>query len=104
MTQEVVLTHHGVKGMKWGQRKQRQLDTYTRIASGHGKAHEKLRLSLNAHPIEIARGKGSVKKIAANRASVLEADKARIESGKATLRDKLDRAMNTSVIDLARGQ
>ncbi len=96
--------HFGVKGMKWGVRKQKQLDSYKRIASGKGKTLETLRLRANVNIIELARNKGSVKRIAAGRAAVLEAQKKRFETGTTTKRDKIDRAMNTPIIDLVRGR
>lgn len=96
--------HVGVKGMHWGVRKQKQLDTLNRISSGKGKTLETLRFKANVSMIELAANKGDFKKIASGRAAILSAQKNRIESGNATKMDKLDRALNTSIIDLARGR
>lgn len=98
------LVHHGVLGMKWGHRKQKELDRANRIASGTASTIEKARFRMNVSLADLAKNKGSIKRIAAGRAFVLQAQKDRIESGNATKRDKLDRALNTSLIDLARGR
>lgn len=98
------LKHQGVKGMKWGHHKQKQLDRYTRIASGNANFGDKVSTTMSVSVIDLLRNKGSVKKIAAGRAFALQMQKQRIESGNATTRDKLDRALNTSIVDLARGR
>jgi len=100
---EEFLAHYGVKGMKWGVRKQNQLDNYTRVADGKASVTQRLNVYASMSLLEIAVAGGG-KKAAANRAAGLAAQKARIESGKSTVFDKMDRAMNTSVIDLARGR
>ncbi len=94
------ITHHGVKGMKWGHHKQKELDSLNRIAAGRGKVLETLRFKGNLSLIELAANKGDYKLIAAGRAAILEAQKNRIESGNATAADRMDRALNTPVIDL----
>ena len=103
--ESLVLAHHGVLGMKWGQHKQRQLDFHKKIASGGGSKFEKLNYKLNVATIpELAKHKGDITKIAAERAAKLEEQKQRIESGNATRRDKLDRALNTPLNQLVRGK
>lgn len=101
---EEALAHFGVKGMKWGVRKQKQLDHFNRIAAGKGSIGDTLKLSASATIPELIANKGSLKRIAAGRALVLEAQKKRIQSGKATKLDVMDRALNTPVIDLIRGR
>lgn len=99
------LAHHGVKGMKWGLSKQRELDYHNKIASGQGSRLQNAHYRANIATLpELMKHKGDITKIAAERASALQAQKDRIESGNATKRDKLDRALNTSVVDLARGR
>ena len=98
------LMHHGVKGMKWGVHKQRKLERYNRIANGEGTARDHLHLARTVSPLEIALNKGSIKNLAANRAKLLQAQKDRVESGNATSRDKLDRALNTPLHHLVRGK
>jgi len=103
--ESLVLEHHGVKGMKWGQHKQKQLDYHTKIASGKGSRIANARYALQVATIpELVKHNGDIKKIAAARASTLQAQKDRILSGNATKRDRIDRALNTPLYDLVRGK
>ncbi len=101
------LTHFGVKGMKWGVRKQRQLDTANRVATGKASTFEKVRFTLNTPVHELIRNGANVKKIAKGKAFLLQGQKDRFESGTSTKRDKVDLALsklNTSLLDVARGR
>jgi len=103
--ESLFLEHHGVMGMKWGQHKQKQLDYHNKIASGQGSRLANLNYKVNVATIpELIKHNGDIKKIAANRAAKLQAQKDRIESGNATTRDKLDRALNTPIHHLVRGK
>lgn len=97
------LKHHGVKGMKWGVRKQKELDSFERVASGKAKTLERLRVAGSFSAVELAAA-GGLRGAAASRAAGLRAQRERIESGKSTVLDKMDRALNTSVLDLTRGR
>jgi len=99
MTEDAV-RHFGVKGMKWGVRKQKELDSLNRIAAGKGKTAETILLVANTGLPELLARKGSPRKIAAGRAAILQAQKKRIESGDSTKLDRINRALNTSLIDL----
>lgn len=102
-TPEEVLAHHGTKGMKWGVRKEKQLQAYSAVARGEATARQTLKVYANT-PLYMHALPGGRKRFATNVAADLQAQKTRIELGKATIRDKLDRALNTSMIDLARGR
>lgn len=116
MSYEEYLEHYGVKGMKWGKRSgglrerakgshndslQRRITTNKEIAEGRGQSRDYRRRALH-NPIgaglPIVAGN---KKLAARRVKALEARQARVNSGKATLKDKGDFLFNTSVLDLA---
>jgi hypothetical protein len=90
--------------MKWGVRKQRQLDAANRVASGNASTLQKVRFGASATTKELVTSGGSLKKIARARANTLEAQKKRIEQGKATTLDMLDRFGNTPILDLVRGR
>lgn len=99
------LVHHGTKGMKWGQHKQKELDYHNKIASGKGSRLDKLNYKLNIATMpELAKHKGDITKIAAERAAALNEQKMRIESGNANKLDKLDRALNAPLYNLVRGK
>lgn len=104
INREAALAHFGVKGMKWGVRKQKNLERVQRIAAGKASIADTLRFSANVTIPELVRNKGSLKKAAAGRAAILSAQKKRIQSGNHTKLDVLDRAINTPVIDLIRGR
>lgn len=98
------LKHFGVKGMKWGVRKQRELDRANRVAGGTASKGEKIGLLLNTSLGELAVNKGSLRRVAKGKAFILQAQKERIESGKVTVGDRIDRIMNDSYLNLVRGR
>jgi hypothetical protein len=98
------LAHFGVKGMKWGVRKQRELEGNQRIASGKATRLQRTAFRLNTPILELLANKGDIQKIAKGKAFMLQAQKERIESGNATGADRVDRALNTPIIDLIRGR
>lgn len=98
------IVHFGVRGMHWGVRKQKELDKLNRIASGHAKFSESVGFSLSLPLHKVLASSAGKRRIAAGRAAILQAQKDRIQSGNATTSDRLDRALNTSILDLARGR
>ena len=109
------LEHYGVKGMKWGRRKgslssrvkQVGIEKKTnaigqreRVLSGKSSLGDKVSVAATLNVPNILRNKGIKNAIAKD----LAQDKAtlsRLESGKATFRDKAYATMNVSVLDLA---
>lgn len=103
---EEALAHFGVKGMKWGVRNLQERGAAKRdariesfktvnqaIASGTHKNQKSAELAtlLNASPLELAKHKGSAKKIAAGRAFSAELMQKKIESGTAKRADRQGR-------------
>lgn len=109
------LEHYGVKGMKWGRRKgslssrvkeagiekkTQAIGQRERVLSGKSSLGDKVAAASTLSIPSILRNKGVKNSIAKD----LARDKAtlsRLQSGKATFADKLDTAMNVSVLDLA---
>lgn len=98
---EDFLAHYGVKGMQWGRRKQKQLALNQRVASGKGSKLDKVKVGLNTSAYQRLKA-GSLAGVAAKKAGSLEAQKARVDAGKTTVRDKIDLMANTSMLDLLR--
>lgn len=96
------LTHFGVKGMKWGKHKVNQLASLERISVGEGRIGEVIKLSMVASISELRRNDHNLRRVAAGRATVLKAQKARFESGNTTLADKFDVIFNTPISNLFR--
>lgn len=83
------LAHFGVKGMKWGTRRQKRLDRVSRVASGKGSFTDKVRVfSTETSPASFAYN-GGLKGAAASRKRELAARKKRIQAGKASVADFL---------------
>lgn len=104
MTFDEVMAHHGVKGMKWGQHKQGQLEKMHKIASGDSRAIDTVHFMMNVPLTELAAHGNNIRAVAAGRAVILQAQKDRIQAGKATRADKIDRWMNTPITDLIKGR
>ena len=86
---EDFLEHYGVKGMKWGTRRQNRLSRAQRVGSGKGSTKDKLGFALtDTSSIAIAR-RGGLQGAAKARASELKGRKARIQKGKGNVRDFL---------------
>lgn len=81
--------HHGVKGQKWGVRKQQRLERTQRVAEGTGSFTDKRKVLGNQSAIGLIRGKG-LKGAAKNQTIALEALKKRTLEGNATTRDMLN--------------
>lgn len=66
------LAHYGVKGMKWGQRKQSQADTLRRVGSGNSSTADKVRAVGGMSTLDVMRGGGNVKKAATKKADRIQ--------------------------------
>lgn len=100
------LAHHGVKGMHWGVRKQRNLDRFSRAASSNATRGDKVKALLGTHgltDLELIRAKGSIAKASQRRVDGLLAQKQRVDEGKTTVRNKLDLYGNLTLRELVKG-
>ena len=66
------LAHYGVKGMKWGVRKQSQADSLRRVSTGSASTKDKIRSVGGMSTLDVARGGGSIKRAAAKKADRIE--------------------------------
>ncbi len=81
------LKHYGVKGMKWGTRRQKRLSRAQRVGSGKGSFGDKAKFALlDSSTVSLAR-RGGLQGAAKARASELKGRKARIQKGKGNVRD-----------------
>lgn len=98
------LSHHGVKGMKWGVRKARTGDlnaiasVHERVTAGKGSLADKV-VSLGDSSI-VGLARFGRKKEAARRAAVHRAEIERLATGKATVRDILRAYGSANVFNL----
>ena len=92
------IVHYGVKGMKWGVRRQRRLDQIKRVGAGKGSRVDRAKVrafELSPNNIAINGLRGAAKNKAAN----MEARKARIQNGQATVKDLLNHIGGDRVFD-----
>ncbi len=82
------LTHAGVKGMKWGVRRQRRANTHVNVGKGKGTKSERLRSAATVSPLDLARGKG-FKGAARIRGKRQTERNARVAAGEASVKDKI---------------
>jgi hypothetical protein len=52
------LDHHGVRGQKWGIRKQRRAENFVKVGKGMGRPGERIRSATNVGPIDLVKGRG----------------------------------------------
>lgn len=83
------LQHYGVPGMKWGKRREGRIQLNQRVASGKGSTLDKFRVQQTQVSPNSIRKSGNLQKAAGNKVKELKARKARIQKGKATIRDVL---------------
>lgn len=89
MTRDEALAHFGVKGMKWGVRRQSRLDRVSRVANGTASKLDKARVAYTDVSVaSLTRNKG-LRGAAASRQRELEGRKQRILKGEATTKDLL---------------
>jgi hypothetical protein len=82
------LEHYGVKGQRWGVRRDRRANTLKKVGSGKGSGTEKLRAYTTVSPLDVARGRG-FKGAAKLRGERQLSRNARIRKGEASVRDIL---------------
>lgn len=82
------LEHHGVKGQKWGVRRQRRANLLNKVGAGKGTPTEKLRAAAQVSVLDVARGRG-FKGAARVRGARQTARNDRIKKGEGTVRDGL---------------
>lgn len=108
------LEHYGVKGMKWGRRKgslssrarqvgvekkTKGIESRERVLSGKSSIRDKIAAGSTLSAAKVLRNKG-VKNAIAKDLARDKATRSRLQSGQATTRDKLQVAMNVSILDL----
>jgi hypothetical protein len=81
--------HQGVKGMRWGVRRQRRVNTLLKVGSGKGTLGEKARAAWQVSTLDFIRGHGSLKKAANIRGTRQKLRNDRINKGEASVRDKI---------------
>jgi hypothetical protein len=97
-----VLEHHGVKGMKWGVRRENRLALARRVASGNSSGFERTRFALGqVSAVSVSNAGGDIRKAAAGKANELEARKARIQRGEGTVKDLIALHGGDKVVDLS---
>ncbi len=86
-----VIEHFGVKGMKWGVRQQERLVRARRVASGKGDAFDRLAVRSTNSLISNLRNPHDTQKLAARNVISLQARKKRMNAGKTTTADMLEK-------------
>lgn len=100
------LTHYGVKGMKWGVRKQRtgrlnvRASRLERVASGKGSVRDKATTIAGTTVYGAVKSRGSLKKDAARRAENLRGQERRLATGKTKTTDLLKAYGSTTIVGL----
>ena len=115
LTYDDYLAHYGVKGMKWGRRKgslssrarqvgvekkTKGIESRERVLSGKSSFGDKVAAGSTLSAAKVLKNKGIKNAIASDLARD-KATRSRLQSGKATTRDKIEVAMNVSILDLA---
>lgn len=86
------LVHYGVKGMKWGVRREERLQRASRVAGGTASRGEKLREFNRTSGLEFARAGGSMKSVYENRANKLANQKSKVERNQAERQERFGNA------------
>ncbi len=85
---DIYLEHYGKKGMRWGYRKERNLQSLKRVGAGKGSAADKINASSQLSLANYIRG-GGLKGASRRKAQRLEEVKERTLRGEATTMDFL---------------
>ena len=97
--EEDFFEHHGIKGQKWGIRKQRRMENLRRVGQGDASTTQKLRAAYDTGPIDLVKGRG-FKGGAARRSARQKKAFDNIGTGKTTARNILTRVAAHRVQDL----
>jgi hypothetical protein len=96
---EDLLEHHGIKGMRWGVRREGRISRLERVGSGKGSTGDKLRVGLTeVSGLSRMRNNG-LRGAAANKAANMRTRDARVASGHATVMDHLSRHGGDRIFD-----
>ena len=87
-TTDDFLEHYGVKGMRWGVRRDRRANTLVKVGKGKGTRSEKTRAALTTSPVDIVKGRG-LKGGAKRRGERQLARNKRVRNGEASAKDYL---------------
>jgi hypothetical protein len=82
------LEHFGVKGMKWGVRRERRAQTHVNVGKGEGTRSEKIRSGATIGPVDFVKGRG-FQGAAARKGERQQLRNARVKSGESSVRDKI---------------
>lgn len=85
---EDILEHFGVRGQKWGVRRERRANLLVKVGEGKATRIEKIRAGATTSALDLYRGKG-FKGGAAIRGARTISRNARVKSGESSVRDKL---------------
>lgn len=96
------LAHFGVKGMRWGVRRENRTQMLERVGSGTGSKLDNLRVATGHVSRQGVRRHGSVAGAAANKAANMRAVDARVASGRGTAKDFVSRHGGDRYIDTGR--
>ena len=91
--------HSGIRGMKWGVRRQRRVQALTRGGTKGGPIVSRVRAAGNIGPVDFVRGRG-IRGGAARKAVRVGAQLKRFDKGQATAVDIVKRFGSTRVHDL----
>lgn len=96
------IKHFGVKGMRWGVRRDNRIARLERVGSGHGSRSDKVRVALGEVSTKSVSTHGSVAGAARNKAANMRARDARAAKGTATLMDVIARHGGDRMVDTGR--
>lgn len=82
------LDHTGVKGMKWGVRRNKRAETLNRVGRGEGSGKDKVKAALNVNAIDLIKGRG-LQGAAARRGARVTARNDRVQKGEGSVKDML---------------
>ena len=97
------LEHFGMKGMKWGVRRQRRAESTARVGRGEGGGASKLRAvgtAVSRHPIDILRGHANLAKTSKITATRQISRNKRVQSGHGSAMDIIKYYGSTRFQDL----
>lgn len=88
ITAEDYIEHFGVKGMRWGVRRDRRANTHIKVGAGQGTLSDKVRSGLTVGPVDLVKGRGFKGAAARKGLRQLERNE-RVRNGESTVKDKL---------------